>query len=126
MVLDVAAAPLQHLGHLSVDGVEAELRLGPPLRRAARRLLQLQLGRVGKLQRLQQARLTIYKVGDGVHGQTALQRKELLLTFQIKSYRRKWNNVFFKMDVKETRPEELRSRLLSLNLTSLSNKYLGS
>lgn len=85
MVLDVAAAPLQHPGHLSVDGVEAELGLGPPLRRAARRLLQLQLGRVGELQRLQQAGLTIYEVGDGVHGQTALQRKELQLTFQIKS-----------------------------------------
>lgn len=32
--LDVTAAPLQHPGHLSVDGVEAELGLGPPLRRA--------------------------------------------------------------------------------------------
>lgn len=85
VVLDVAAAPLQHPGHLSVDGVEAELGLGPPLRRAARRLLQLELGRVGELQCLQQARLTIYEVGDGVHGQTALQRKELQLTFQIKS-----------------------------------------
>lgn len=32
--LDVTAAPLQHPGHLPVDGVEAELGLGPPLRRA--------------------------------------------------------------------------------------------
>lgn len=60
--LDVAAAPLQHPGHLSVDGVEAELGLGPPLRRATatRRLLQLQLGWVRELQRLQQARLTLH------------------------------------------------------------------
>ncbi len=71
----MTAAPLQHPGHLSVDGVEAELSLGSPVRRApaARWLLQLQLGRVGELQRLQQAGLTLYKVGDGVHGQTTLQ-----------------------------------------------------
>lgn len=73
--LDVTAAPLQHPGHLPVDGVEAELGLGPPLRRAGW-LLQLQLGRVRELQRLQQARLTIYKVRDGVHWQTTLQGGE--------------------------------------------------
>lgn len=65
VVLDVTAAPLHHPRHLSVDGVEAELGLGPPLR--ARRLLQLQLGWVGELQRLQQSRLALYKVRDGVH-----------------------------------------------------------
>lgn len=81
--LDVTAAPLQHLGHLLVDGVEAQLGLGPPLRRAsassassARRLHQLQLGRVRELQRLQQARLTLHQVGDGVHGQPALRERQ--------------------------------------------------
>lgn len=64
MVLDVIAAPLQDSGHLSVDGVEAELGLGPAL---GRRLLQLQLSRVRELQRLQQARLTLHEVRDAVH-----------------------------------------------------------
>ena len=46
---------------------------------------------------------------------------------EMSTDRRKWKErFFFKMDFKETRPEELRSRLLSLNLTSLSNKYLSS
>lgn len=77
--LNVTAAPLQHSRHLSVDGVEAELGLGPPLRRAAattRRLFQLQLGRVGELQGLQQAGLTVHEVGDGVDWQTTLQEKD--------------------------------------------------
>lgn len=72
--LDVTAAPLQHAGHLPVDGVEAQLGLGPSLRGA--RLLQLQLGRVRELQRLQQARLTLHEVGDGVHRQAALMGDE--------------------------------------------------
>lgn len=63
--LDVAAAPLQDARHLSVDGVEAQLRLSPPL--GGTGLFQLQLRRVRELQRLQQARLTLYKVRDGVH-----------------------------------------------------------
>lgn len=67
MVLDVTAAPLQDTGHLSVDGVQAELCLSPSLRRAAAwRLHHLQLGRMGELQRLQQSRLTLHEVGDGV------------------------------------------------------------
>lgn len=74
MGLDVTAAPLQHARHLSVDGVEAQLGLGPPLGRA--HLFQLQLGRVRELQRLQEARLTLYKVRDGVHRQTALMATE--------------------------------------------------
>lgn len=73
--LDVAAAPLQDARHLSVDGVEAQFRLRPPLGRAG--LLQLQLSRVRELQRLQQARLTLYKVRDGVHWQTALIRRDV-------------------------------------------------
>lgn len=68
--LDVTAAPLHHSRHLPVDGVEAELVLGPALRS---RLLQLQLGRVGELQRLQQSRLALDQVGDRVHRQAALQ-----------------------------------------------------
>lgn len=73
--LDVTAAPLQHTRHLSVDGVEAQLGLGPPLGRAD--IFKLQLGRVRELQRLQQARLTLYKVRDGVHRQTALMETDI-------------------------------------------------
>lgn len=68
--LQVAAAPLHHSRHLPVDGVEAELVLGPAFRT---RLLQLQLGRVGQLQRLKQSGLALHQVGDGVHRQAALQ-----------------------------------------------------
>lgn len=59
--LYVAAAPLQHTGNLSIDGVEAQLGLSPPPGTCCS-LLQLQLCRVGQLQRLQQAGLTLYKI----------------------------------------------------------------
>lgn len=91
--LDVTAAPLQHPGNLSIDGVQAELGLGPPVpsraaaAAATRRLLQLQFGWVRELQCLQQARLTLYKVGDGVHRQTTLQGEHRTINMSCNSLR---------------------------------------
>lgn len=69
---NVATAALQNLRHLRVERVEAQPALAPALRRAAAVHLQLQLGRMGELQRLQQAGLTVHQIGDGVDREATL------------------------------------------------------
>ena len=59
--LDVLTAAVDHPGHLTVDGIEAQ-PLVPVLLLFARRL-----GRQGELQGLEQAGLVVIQVRDRVH-----------------------------------------------------------
>lgn len=65
--LQVLAAAVQHTRHLSVDGVQAELRVAHLL------LLAGRLHGHGQLQSLQQTRVTVVQVSDAVHRHAALQ-----------------------------------------------------
>lgn len=69
--LDVLTAAVDHPGHLAVDGIEAQ-PLVPMLL-----LLTRRVGRQRELQRLEQARLVVVQVGDGVHRHAPLEDEGL-------------------------------------------------
>lgn len=63
------AAEIHHSGHLSIDGVQAELFVSPLLPAAGRLHGQRQL------EGLQELRLVVIQVGDAIHGHAALSEK---------------------------------------------------
>lgn len=62
------AAEIHHSGHLSVDGVQAELFVSALLPAAG-------LHGQRQLEGLQELRLVVIEVGDAIHGHSALSKR---------------------------------------------------
>ena len=74
--LDVLTAAVDHPGHLAVNGIEAQPFVPVLL------LFAWRLSWQGELQRLEQARLVVVQVGDGVHWHASLEVNNCFIQIQ--------------------------------------------